>query len=132
MDPQFHQVANWMTERGRIVRYQPVSGIPSTERFTQAERLVEALWSLSSHLGINLGRKPTIVLTGEGVSVSSVLLSQLTQLEVEVLATYHMCGLCMARVRGIYSLTHAKPAETVNFRTIVDEVYIEEDPVIQD
>lgn len=125
MTQQFLQVGQHMVENGRLVRYRPVSAIPSVERFTQVERLIDRLWDLSERLGMNLGRKPTIINTGAEIAPSGVLLSQLTQLAVEVHASYLMVGLADAWSTGIWAYTQARTgSETVNYRKIVDETYI--------
>lgn len=116
-----------MVSHGRLVRYRPVTSIPTIESFTQIERLVDRLWNLAERMGKNLGRKPTIISMGVDVAPPGVILSHLTQLEVEVHATYLMFGLADAWNRAIYEFTTKNGTDTVNYRKIVDETYLEED-----
>lgn len=129
MTPQLVQVARYMEERGRIIRLNPATGIPVIERYSQIERIVEALWKVGREFGISMGPQPTLIQTGDAIAPHGTLLAVLSELEIEVLAMFIMAGLGQAHARAVYALAlnpigHPQP----NFRTIVDEVYHRNDP----
>ena len=112
-----------MSERGRTVRYTPVTKLPTSEVHTQMERLINSLWSFADCVGMELGQKPTIISRGPVVSFPPITLARLCELEIEVLATTHLLGLGSAMSRGTYELTRNKPTVSPNFKTIVDETW---------
>lgn len=123
MSPQLLNIAYYMTERGRIVRYSPAATLPTVEVRVQTERLINALWDFAACVGMNIGEKPTITPTGAAISFPPVTLARLCELEVEVLATTHMLGLGGAMGRGLYEVTRNPSATPTNFKTIVDETW---------
>jgi hypothetical protein len=121
---QLHQIAHYMEDRGRMVRMTPVTGLPHAERYSQTERLIDSLWDFSRELGLNLGARPTIILTGDAIAPAPALLARLTVLHAEVLATFVMCGILSAESRALREFTCTPPGKpTPNFRTIIDEEY---------
>lgn len=128
MNEQLHQVRSYMSARARQVRYRPVTGLPAAERFHQIERLVDELWSLANTLGVDLGRKPTIIYTGAPMSPPSVVLGRTSALFIETLATLHMTGVAPALTAAVHKLTSAPiSAGTPNFTTILDETFSDDD-----
>lgn len=86
--------------------------------------MVDGLWQAADTLGISLGPRPSLVLTGAPMSPPHSVLLNLTLLETEVLCTFAMCGLIHAHGRAVYELLQ-QPIGTPspNFRKVVDEVY---------
>lgn len=126
MNPQLLQTASYMAGQARLVRFRPVPELPTAEVYTQMERLLTNLWSFAHCVGVNLGRHPTIISTGASITFTPVTLARLTELEVEVLATYHMLGMGSAMVRGIMEVTRTPPTKLTNFKVIVDETWPED------
>ena len=128
MNNQLSQVANYLAIRGRVVRYRPPTGIPAGERFTQMERLLDAVWQLAPTMGIELGRRPTIIYTGAPISPPSAILGRLTVLLIETLAFFHVTGLSPALSRALLTYTSRTTNEgTPNFNIILDETFSEEE-----
>lgn len=124
MTPQITQVCRYMEDRSRIVRLQPATGLPHIERYSQFERILDALWDTAREFGIGLGPKPTIILTGDSISPPPALLARLTLLETEVLATFIMVGLGDAHSRALHALAITGPDKpSPNYRRIIEEVY---------
>ncbi len=125
MNTQLTQVRNWMLDRERTVRYTPCHDFPLFERFNQTQRLVEKLWDFLTLLGVDCGAKPCIVASDVRTTEANdaVLLSKLTELQAEVLATYHMLGLAPTLSRGMWAYTNRKLGDLPpNYRVIIDEV----------
>jgi hypothetical protein len=113
-----------MEDRGRIVRLNPATGVPHHERYSQMERVIDALWDSARELGISLGAKPTMILTGDAISPPSTLLARLTTLETEVLATFIMVGIGDAHARAVHALATTPPGKpSPNYRTIIEDVF---------
>lgn len=124
MNPQIIQVCKYMEDRSRIVRLRPATGIPHAERFSQLERIINALWDTARELGIDIGARPTLILTGDAISPPGTLLARLTVLETEVLATFIMLGISDAHSRAIYELALTGPGKpSPNYREIIEDVY---------
>lgn len=127
------QVSTWMDARGRTVRYQPATGIPVYERFTQAERMLTNMWSLCRFLGIDPGPKPTLLQTHFLLEPPATTLEGVTELLVEVWATAHMLGIGSAVDRGVYAYTARTQSDpSPNYHVIVDETFAEEDAEQED
>lgn len=123
MTPTLVQLTRYMSDRERIFRLRPPTGIPLVERYSQVERLVDELWTTTSRLGFSLGPKPTITSTGTSYYAFEVLHS-LTRLETEVLCTFLMTGLGEAYTRAILTLAQHPPAKpSPDFREVFDDVY---------
>ncbi len=124
MTPQLSHITSYMEARGRIVRLQPATGLPNAERYSQVERVVDSLWAVARDLGISLGTRPTLILTGDGMAPPPTMLASLTALETEALATFIMCGLGDAHSQAVWKFASTplgKPSP--NYRIIIDDVY---------
>jgi hypothetical protein len=128
MTPQLLQTAQWMAVNARPVRYQPTTGIPSAERFSQVERLINTTWKVIEDLGFNPGPKPMGIYSGAYPSFPPILLASLTDFLVEVHATYHMVGLGLAQNRAVMEFTQRKPLSAFpDYRIILDETFAEQE-----
>jgi hypothetical protein len=113
-----------MEARGRLFRLTPVTGLPLAERYSQIERLTDALWRVGQELGISMGPQPTLLMTGDSIAPPATLLARLSLLETEVLATFLMCGIGAAHSQALYQLAITGPGKpSPNFRQIIDDVY---------
>lgn len=128
MNEQLHLTASYLAARARVIRYTPPASIPPGERYVQVENLINELWALASVLGLDLGRKPTIIYTGAPIAPPSVLLGRITALHVESLATFHMTGLAHTLSKGVLLYTsRATNQATPCFRTVIDETFPSDD-----
>lgn len=135
MNPsQLHLVVCYLRDRGRIYRSSPSLNLPPAERYSQIERLVESLWSVASALHINLGPRPTCIITGINAIVPHEALARLVAFDVELQATYLMLGIADTQCRAFYeTCQHRLGAPTPSYKTIVDEECAdEEDPIYND
>ncbi len=124
MTPQLSHISSFMESRGRIVRVTPATGLPNAERYSQIERVVDSLWTTARELGISLGPRPTLILTGDGMAPPATVLAALTSFNTEVLATFLMVGLGDVYAQAVWkyaSTPLGKPSP--NYRTIIDDVY---------
>lgn len=134
MYEQQQQVSNYMSARGRTIRYRPATGVPAAERFQQVELLVDAVWHVATCLGVDLGRKPTVIFTGKPMAPHPTILGASTRLFIESLASLKMVGLSDAITSAVLKIT-TQPVNAghPNLQTIVDETYTdeEEDHILQ-
>lgn len=107
MHEQRHQIAQYLAARGRVTRYSIPTAIPAGERVAQVEHLVNTLWPLAASLGIDLGKKPTIIYSCAPLAAPSAILGLTAVHLVETLAVFNMTGLAMSATSAIRRVSEA-------------------------
>ena len=128
MNEQIHLVRQYATARGATIRYRPATGVPGAERIAQIERMVNAVWVLSSALGFDLGRKPTIVYHGAPMNPPEAILGAASHVLIESVATTLMIGVSDHLSRAIYQIINRSTTNgTPNLKHLLDEETPESD-----
>jgi hypothetical protein len=112
MTPQFLHLHPYLAARDRPIRPRPTE-VSTSEYIMQMGRLAAALENLTK-----VG----------ATSPASIHLSRLTELSIEVLATYAMLGLEETYALGIFEACRRPiSSPTPDYRLVLDKAYPEDD-----